>query len=192
MLSANPRLRRYRIVVGVDLTEYSDLVIEHALDQAARHDHPELHFLTVKEARKESSEEIARRLGTVVYPALETFNRYAVGWRVRLHVRAGKPDEQIAGLAADVRADLIVIGQFGLHSGARSLRTVPGRVLRDAVCPILVAVMPNVQDTTPHCGACDAIREETDGERLFCDEHRGDRVSITTPQSTWSGGALMM
>jgi nucleotide-binding universal stress UspA family protein len=191
MTTPTARLRHYRIVVGVDLSEYSDLVIERALDQAARHERPELHFLTVKEMRKLSSEDAHRRLAALVYPALEAFNRYATGWRVRLHVRTGKPAAQIAGLAADVRADLIVIGAFGLHAGGRTLRTVASRVLQDAICPTLVAVMPNAQDTSPHCGFCDAIREDTDGERLFCDEHAGDRLSVTAPTTTWSGGVMM-
>jgi hypothetical protein len=44
-------------MVGVDLSEYSEIVIEHALDQAARHHYPELHVLYVKESRKQSSDE---------------------------------------------------------------------------------------------------------------------------------------
>jgi len=184
-------IRRYKIVIGVDLSEYSDLVIEHALDQAARHPSPELHFLTVKEKRKQSSEELQQRLGTIVYPALETFNQYGSEWRARLHVRVGKPDEQIASLAADVRADLIVMGSFGLHHGGNTLRNMPSRVLQNAICPTLVIGMPHVQDSSPHCGYCDAVREETDGDRLFCDAHSGDRVSLTSPMTTWSGGQMM-
>lgn len=182
---------RYKIVVGVDLSEYSDIVIEQALDQAARHAMPELHFLTVNEKKKTSSEELLQRLSQIVYPLLETFNTYAQGWRARMHVRSGKPDEQIAGLAADVRASLIVIGAFGLHHGGKTLRTLPSRVLQNAICPTLVAVMPNAQDTSPHCGYCDAVRAETDGERLFCDHHVGDRVSLMSPTTTWSGGEIM-
>src|SRR5258706_154336 len=108
-----PRVRRYRIVVGIDLSEYSDIVIEHALDQAARHDAPELHFLTVREKRKPTAEERKQALWERVYPALETFNRYGTDWRAQLHVRRGKPEVEIVTLAADIRADLIVIGQFG-------------------------------------------------------------------------------
>jgi nucleotide-binding universal stress UspA family protein len=184
-------IRRYKIVAGIDLSEYSDIVIEHALDQAARHTSPELHFLTVKERKKDSSEDVQTRLARVVYPLLETFNRHGSDWRARLHVRVGKPDEQIAGLAADVRADLIVIGAFGLHHGGNTLRTLPSRVLQNAICPTLVAVMPQAQDASPHCGYCDAVREETDGERLFCDAHSGDRVNIMSPISTWTGGTMM-
>src|SRR4051812_6707050 len=105
--------RRYRIVVGIDLTEYSEIVLEHGLDQAARHDAPEMHFLYVKEDKRRSTEEMKQRLSALVFPSLQTFNQYGSNWRARLHVRGGKPDEQIAMLAADVRADLIVIGQFG-------------------------------------------------------------------------------
>ena len=56
------RSRNFRIIVGVDLSEYSDIVIEHALDQAARHDEPELHFLTVREKRSHSNEELTSAL----------------------------------------------------------------------------------------------------------------------------------
>jgi nucleotide-binding universal stress UspA family protein len=186
------RLRRYRIVVGVDLSEYADIVIEHALDQAARHDTPELHMLTVRERRKPSNDDVARALWERVYPALETFNRHGKDWRARLHVRRGKPDEQIAQLAAEIRADLIVIGQFGLHHPKRSDNNVPNRVLQAAVCPTLVVGMPDAVDTK-QCPMCVAVREETDGERWFCARHVApDRVEhVMTPMTTWSGGSLM-
>jgi nucleotide-binding universal stress UspA family protein len=189
-----PRARRFRMVVGVDLSEYADMVIEHALDQAARHVAPDLHFLVVKESRKDASEALQQRLADRVVPMLETFNQHGTNWRARLHVRAGSPDEQIAGLAADVRADLIVIGSFGLHHGGHSLKTVPSRVLRDAPCATLVVTMPLPLDTSPHCPACDLAREDSEGEQLFCAKHSGDRVSTGDydgPITTWTGGSLM-
>src|SRR5690606_18471858 len=107
------RTRRYRIVVGVDLSEYSSIVVEHALDQAARHDFPELHFVHVKESRKHDTNTLGEYLASAVYPALQAFNQHGKDWRARLHVRRGKPDQQITMLAADILADLIVIGDFG-------------------------------------------------------------------------------
>src|SRR5262249_37089706 len=83
------RARRYRMVIGIDLTEYCEIVLEHALDQAARHARPELHFIHVKEQRKRSTEDLGRRLASVVYPALQTFNKHAADWWARLHVRNG-------------------------------------------------------------------------------------------------------
>ena len=78
------------MVVGVDLSEYCEIVLDHALDQAARHHAPELHFVYVKEERKRSSEELKQRLTMTVYPTLQTFNRHATDWRARLHC----PDRQ--------------------------------------------------------------------------------------------------
>ncbi|HEU4734817.1 MAG TPA: universal stress protein [Kofleriaceae bacterium] len=193
MLGATPRPRRFRIVVGIDLSEYSDIVIEHALDQAARHDAPELHFLTVRERRRPSGEECKQALWDRVYPALETFNRYGTDWRARLHIRRGKPEIEIADLAAEIRADLIVIGQFGLHTPRASDKNLPNRVLQQAVCPTLVIGPPIAVDTTPQCPMCVAVREDSEGERWFCAQHAGDRGRdhLISAMTTWSGGNVM-
>ncbi len=201
-LTMNPALRepvlarpyRYRMVIAVDLSEYAHIVIEHALDQAARHVAPDLHFLVVKEHRKDDSEALQQRLADRVVPMLQTFNQHGTQWRARLHVRAGKPDEQIDALAADLRADMIVIGAFGLHTSGSSLRTLPSRVVRDAPCATLVVTMPLAQDASPHCPFCDATREDSEGEQLFCTAHAGDHVSMGAldgPTTEWTGGSLM-
>lgn len=174
------------------MSEYSDIVIEHALDQAARHDAPELHFLTVREKRKPSAEEHKRALWQRIHPVLETFNRHGIDWRARLHVRRGKPEVEISGLAADIRADLIVIGQFGLHTPRASDKNLPNRVLQQAVCPTLVVSMPGAIDS-PQCAMCAAVRDQTEGERWFCAQHAGDRGGdhFVSPMTTWSGGSLL-
>jgi nucleotide-binding universal stress UspA family protein len=188
-----PRVRRYRIVVGIDLSEYSDIVIEHALDQAARHDAPELHFLTVCERRRFSGEECKQALWERVHPALETFNRFGTDWRARLHVRRGRPEVEIAQLAADIRANLIVIGQFGLHNPRITDKNLPNRVLQQAVCPTLVVGFPETLDTSPQCPMCAAVREDTEGEQWFCAQHVGDRGRdhFVSPMTSWTGGSLM-
>ncbi len=187
--------RRFRIIAGIDLTEYSEIVLEHALDQAARHDEPELHFLFVRERRhrRRSLEELRQRLSQIVWPALQTFNLHRASWRARLHVRAGKADEQIASLAQDVLADLIVIGQFGLHNPGQTLKTLPSRILLAAPCPTLVVGMPKPMQESPICGACAVVREQSDGEQWFCDAHRTpDRVDhVVSPMTVWTGGSLM-
>lgn len=189
------RSRLYRIVVGIDLTEYSEIVLEHALDQAARHARPELHFVFVRERahRKRPAAELRERLGEIVWPALQTFNTHFSTWRARLYVRSGKPDEQIATLAADVLADLIVIGQFGLHHPGSALKSLSSRVLAAAVCPTLVVGMPRLEQASPICQACAQVREDTDGENWFCHEHHAPaRVEhLVSPMTTWSGGSLM-
>ncbi|HEY0990910.1 MAG TPA: universal stress protein, partial [Kofleriaceae bacterium] len=185
------RVRRYRIVVGVDLSEYADIVIEHALDQAARHDAPELHFLTVRERRKPSADDYKQALWERVHPALETFNKFGIDWRARIHVRRGRPEVEIADLAAEIRADLIVIGQFGLHNPRRTDKNLPNRVLQQAVCSTLVVGFPEPLDA-PQCAMCAAVREDTEGERWFCAQHAGNgNDHSVSPMTSWSGGALV-
>src|SRR5947208_1221115 len=113
MTQANVNVHRYRVVVALDLSEYAETVLEHALDEAARHAPPDLHFVTVVEDSKTDLADIKRRLGALVLPAFEDFD--CGEWRARLHVRVGKPHEEIANLAAEIRAQLVVIGNFGVH-----------------------------------------------------------------------------
>ena len=189
---AHPRTRRYKIVVGIDLSEYADIVLEHALDQAARHDAPELHFLTVCEKRRAAIEDCKQALWERVYPALETFNQYGSDWKAKIHARRGRPEVEIASLAADLRADLIVIGQFGLHHKTGD-KNLPNRILQQAVCPTLVVGLPNQIDAEPQCPMCAAVREDSDGDQWFCAKHAGDRGvdHVMTPMTTWSGGTVM-
>ncbi|HUS28939.1 MAG TPA: universal stress protein [Kofleriaceae bacterium] len=175
------KVRRYRIVVGVDLSDYSQIVIEQALDQAARHQSPDLHFIHVAERRKDSIEELSERLSAAVYPSLQVFNQYGTDWRARLHVRRGKPEQQINILAADILADLIVVGQFGLHR-----RSTANRVLTHAHCATLVVGMPKEVDLS-QCHACSATREDSDGALWFCDEHVVGTAAVS-PQSVWTNG----
>ena len=185
------RVRRYRIVAGIDLSQFADIVLEHALDQAARHQAPELHLVTVREKRKPSSEELKQALWERVYPALETFNRHGSDWRARLHVRRGKPEEQLVLLAAEVRADLLVIGHFGLHHPRDTDHSVPSKVLRAASCPTLVVGMPETLDS-PQCPMCAAVRETTEGDRWFCPQHVSTKrpEHVMTPMTVWSHGAF--
>ncbi len=182
-----PRVRRYRIVVGIDLSEYAEVVLEHALDQAARHDVPELHLVTVREHRKSSAEEAKQTLWERVYPTLEAFNRHGKDWRARLHIRRGKPDEQIVQLSAEVGADLVVVGQFGLHHRRQSSKTLSKRILENAICPTLVVGLPEPTDAR-QCPLCVAVREHSEGNNWFCDAHHDSGRTEVTPMTVWSGG----
>jgi nucleotide-binding universal stress UspA family protein len=183
------RVRRYRIVVALDLSEYAEVVLEHALDQAARHDCPELHILTVREKRKPTADEVKQALWEHVYPTLQEFNRHGLDWHARLHVRKGKPADEIVQLATEVGADLVVMGQFGMHHKSRSSkRTVPKQVLESSVCPTLVVGLPQAYDAR-QCPVCVAVREQTEGEDWFCEEHhhRIKRIQVT-PMTVWNNG----
>lgn len=171
-------LRRFRIVVAYDGSEYAEIVLEHAIDQAARHDAPELHVLTVVEDDRADLKEIKQRLAAMVLPTLETLKNDA--WRARLHVRIGQPHEEITNLAAEIRAQLIVAGRFGTHRKGQ-IGTTVSRILNASTCPVLVVtLLDESPDTVKQCPDCVAARAESDGERWFCEAHRApDRISMS-------------
>ena len=182
---------RFCLLVAVDLSEYAEIVLEHAIDQAARHDDVDLHVVTVVR-RGADVADIKRQLTELVPPALETLSGRP--WRAHVHVRAGHPANEIAVLAADVRAQLIVIGRFGLHRGR--LGSVAAAVIAEAPCPTLVVgLVDNSPDSVVQCDACVAIRAATDGESWFCAAHAApDRdlpVTAFAQSTTFTDGGLM-
>jgi nucleotide-binding universal stress UspA family protein len=186
---------RFRIVVGLDLSDYSEIVLEHAIDQAARHDNPDLHFIHAI-ADGGDVDDAKTRLGGLVLPLLSDLSN--VDWRARLHVRGGLAEQAICDLAAELRADLIVVGRFGVHRrrGRRALGAIASRVLARASCPTLaVGMTEEVAPSDPVCDACAAVREESDGEQWFCERHRAvDRTSFASvfvPGPIWTGGGLL-
>ena len=183
--------RRFGIVVALDLSEYSEIVLEHALDQAARHDAPDLHLLTVVDSGGDL-EDTKKAMAALVLPALGDPD--CTDWSARLHVRAGRAAEEIANLAAEVRADLIVVGRFGLHHRGTRLGSVASRVLDAATCPTLVVgLTDDSPDAIASCTDCVIARAESEGERWFCAAHAApDRVATTFVSSTsWTGSGLM-
>jgi nucleotide-binding universal stress UspA family protein len=169
---------RYRIVIALDGSQYSEIVLEHGLDQAARHDAPDLHVLAVVD---ESSGIATAKtwLATAVLEGRDSFRAGRPGWRTRRHVRIGRPAEEIVDLAAEVDADLLVIGRYGLHHPRRS---VADAVVAGATCPTLVVGLTGraVEAEQP-CPECAAMREQSDGERWFCANHAApDRLRLST------------
>lgn len=185
-------LKRYRIVIALDGSQYSEIVLEHGLDQAARHDAPDLHLLVVVD----DEDQCASLQDWLAQTALEGLDAFRAGrpdWRTRLHVRVGDPAEEIVNLAAEVDADLLVIGRYGLH---HPLRSVADAVVEAATCPTLVVGLTgHAVESEPICAACAAVREDSDGERWFCEEHAAPgrlRLSTLVPpaQPLTRGGLL--
>jgi nucleotide-binding universal stress UspA family protein len=174
-MSVSPR---YKMIVAVDDREDAPTVLAHAFDQASRHDHPELHVLRVvpttrfhREPAPGAVEAAHEALGTLVLESLSTFA--PKDWRVRLHARPGRPVEEILDLAAEVDADLIVVG-----AGATA-----AAVLRDAPAPVLMARVPERGEkelSLKQCPKCVEVRESSEGERWFCEAHSGGYFGTST------------
>ena len=184
----------FRIVVALDLSEYAEIVLEYALDQAARHTAPDLHFVHV--VPDDDADRVAtakRQLSTIAIDALDHVK--GPDWHARLHIRAGKPHEEIVTLADELDAHLIVCGRFGVHRSWRPLGSVVHRIVEEAHCPVLAVNLVDRPLEIEQCAACVAIRAETNGERWFCDAHSApDRESLVTTSLTSlprTGGGLM-
>lgn len=182
---------RHRIVVALDLSEYAELVLEHALDQATRFAAPDLHVLYVADETAADIERGKQQLEALVLPALEDLD--CTDWRVRLHVRTGHTADEIAELASEVAAHLIVLGRFGTHHPHRRLGSVAARVIDRAPCPTLVVGMPPDAEGVVQCADCVDVRADTGGERWFCARHAGDHSwlsTMITPGTSWIGGLM--
>jgi nucleotide-binding universal stress UspA family protein len=186
--------RPYRILAAIDDSDMAHAVVERALDAAGRHAPSEVHFLRVVPLGRESLrgnegavDAAHGEIEEIVKSKVEIFGNAAdqSGWGVRVHVAAGLPTEEILEMAADVEADVIIIGRFGSHDHRRDrIGTIPAAVLAGASCPVLV------EQTTDYglherpddaCYTCVETRRTSNGERWFCDDHaRGSQFRSTT------------
>jgi nucleotide-binding universal stress UspA family protein len=189
------------VVVGIDYSESADGALDQALDLVAHRRNAELHAVhvlcpippplpaecvvpvnlmtePVDEATRELEQYLARKLAA----ARERGLFGAESARVVAHVRLVMPAYEIAQLAADLGADLVVIGSTGRRQLPRLiLGSVAEEVVRLAPCPVLVVrpkcivTMPSIE---PACSECVKVREGSQGEICWCAQHserRGQR-----------------
>jgi nucleotide-binding universal stress UspA family protein len=186
----------YIIVVGVDFSEASELALRRAFELAAERPNSELHLvnvvqtygpqvtyempmdggaltvLTIAEARK--------RFRTYTDDALQRFLKEHDGKpvsRVVAHVRFDAIANEIAQLASDLEADLVVVGTHGRRGLSRMLLGSSAEAtVRLAPCPVLVVRPKSLPDPgpaiEPPCPRCVEARRETHGSELWCEQHR--------------------
>jgi universal stress protein A len=146
--SADDRGAGFRsVLVSYDFSSSSELALSYALSIAQKF-RADLHLMHVLPAPEEDDPEIAwnemglesayhratRRLQALVPE--EVYRRC----RVINVVRWGKPYREVLGYAAEQDVDLIAMGALGSDFGFRALfGSNADRVLRQAVCPVLVA-----------------------------------------------------
>jgi len=193
MATAN---KPYVIVVGVDFSEASELALKRAFELAAEQPNAEVHLvnvvqtygpqvtydmpmdggaltvLTIAEARK--------RFKTYADKALQRFveeQKPRVFGRVIAHVRFDAIADEIAQLAADLEADLVVVGTHGRRGLSRVLLGSSAEAtVRLAPCPVLVVRPKSLPEPGPSieppCPRCVEVRRETNGAEMWCEQHR--------------------
>jgi len=97
--------------------------------------------------------------------------------RVMSHLRVHAPAHEIAQLAADLEADLVVVGMHGRGTVVRFfLGSIAESVTRLAPCPVLVfrpkGLPPEYPRIEAPCPRCLEVRTESGGREYWCEQHR--------------------
>ncbi len=214
----SPSISPYVIVVAVDYSATSDFVFERALEIAAEKPAAAvhaIHVLPVYQAGSAPEESAVTWVGTLpsISDAAEQLRVYVQSRTkafrgqhpgdkldfldsVAAHQRLEIPSEEVAQLAADLEADLVVVGTHG-HRGLKRilLGSVAEATVRLAPCPVLVvrpkAIPAPVPTIQPPCARCVEARQASGGKEFWCEQHRehhgqrhtyhqGDRVGADT------------
>jgi nucleotide-binding universal stress UspA family protein len=192
-----PSSLRFVMVVGVDFSDQSDLALRRAfelgLEQRIAEIHAvhvvrsfesgvqlelptnlELSTVSLAEAGEQMKLHLEERLSEFAR-SVEPPERTRAIDRVVSHIRLDAPAEQIAQLAADLEADLVVVGTHGRRGLSRVVMgSVAEGVVRLAPCPVLVVREKKISEAPriePPCPRCVETRRETGGREFWCEQH---------------------
>jgi nucleotide-binding universal stress UspA family protein len=180
-MTASIRERPFAVVVGIDLTDTQ--TSGYALDQAARITaripNSEMHVVhvTKSDASLEAAREavgLLRLYVTEKAACLDELAQQSVG----VHVRRGDAAQEIAGLAGEVDASMIVVGAHKAPNLKDLFIGSTGeRLMGTAKCPVLVAgpaPQPHPSHVIvidPPCPDCVDARAASQGRRWWCARH---------------------
>lgn len=174
----------YVILTALSRDETAEYALFEAAQVAATRPHSELHVVYVADADDTSEagdlmslERNLARAPAALDRQIERLQELLPS-RITAHVRAGQPARSILQTAIDVNADLIVIGTHQRTPlEAMLVGSVAERVLRDALCPVLVALPKNYEGATksesiePPCAECIVTRQQSHNQSFWCERH---------------------
>jgi nucleotide-binding universal stress UspA family protein len=177
-----------KIVVGVDNTELGAGALSRAIALAGTQPNTEVHALRVVEpivdplvgalpSTKDELESLKDQLQAAIQNAIAEDGTLRVH-AVVAHVAIGAPARAIIELAAQIDAEMIVVGTHGRRGVRRALLgSVAEEVVRRAGCPVL-CVRPKqhpeearIPEIEPLCPDCAKTRFETNNASLWCERH---------------------
>jgi nucleotide-binding universal stress UspA family protein len=194
---ANAQSTPTTILCAVDYSELSSVAMHQAVEIAREKNAGEIHFLHVSKATADDDEErSARRERLLAWLGERLGGAQGVPHTIRVvgHQASGDAASVITQMANDLLADLIVVGTHGRKGVERMVMgSVAEEVVRRAGCPVLVARAKvhdqHVPQIEPPCPRCVQTRIESNGERLWCDQHserHGRRHTYyNTRMSSW-------
>jgi nucleotide-binding universal stress UspA family protein len=181
---------RYVILTALQFDETGDLALQEAVRIAQRTPLAELHVLHVcgpSLAAELSGSPVHLALQVKRAPEMlhERLNRACaeLNCSVSGHLRLGLPVDEVLQAAADLDADLIVLGTHHRTGISRLvIGSVAERVMRDAHCPVLIAI-PKSYDRQaaanaiePPCPECLAARSAQQDPDAWCERHSRTRL----------------
>ncbi len=185
-----PGVKPYRIVVGIDYADTGDAALHEALRIHTGRDGTELHLVHVLKPAVGTSlrsgamdallDELEKEPAKLrAYIEKRSPDMHDAGEvTLKMHVRAGSPEEAIEQLAVDVDADLIVVGTHHREGLARlTVGNTAEALLRIAHTPVLVVrpkdptYVPEKAAIEPLCPDCAKAREASNGQQLWCEYH---------------------
>jgi nucleotide-binding universal stress UspA family protein len=137
------------LVVGTDGSATADRAVA-AAAELARSWGSELHIVTAVRAPRSSAASVtgAPLVDSGVGAALveegakqvgeDALKKHAEGLAAEAHAAQGNADDVILSTAAEVGADLIVVGSKGMRGARRYLGSVPNSIAHGAHCAVLV------------------------------------------------------
>lgn len=133
------------IVMGLDFSEEGERALDAALRFAASFPGVALHVLHVDASAKHFEENLDFAVNRTDHTVEARVKALAGGLpqvksvAVKTYVRAGGAADQIVALAAEVNADLVVVGTRGKRGLERLvLGSVAEAVVRDVGCPVWI------------------------------------------------------
>lgn len=178
MASSAPPSPRTVILTAIDASSASQDAARAAARFAAMPG-SEIHLLHVLSSVTARPDQVALDQARALLEG--TAQLFGEGHKVILHLAVGKAWREIVQLAADLRADLVVVGTRA-RSGIQRvvLGSVTEQVVRNAGCPVHVArakyYEQNGPEIEPPCDECTDARERSAGETLWCERHGARHV----------------
>jgi nucleotide-binding universal stress UspA family protein len=181
----------FTIIVGIDYSELSRELMEQAVSVARAHRRVRMHVIhalpvpatiaqlgtVVEPDVTRDSERLKEHVEKILLRLSEEWSETPPLEELTTHIGLYGAADAITALAAEVEADLVVVGTHG-RSGFKHLLlgSVAEATIRQAPCAVLVVRPRSVTNPElqiePPCVRCVAVRQETGGRVFWCAQHR--------------------
>ena len=175
--NATPGDRAFVLIVALDLADTASggYALDQALRIARRIPGSQLHAVHVSaDDAKEQTLGLLQHYLEAKAIALGGCERQSIA----VHVRKGEPGHEIAQLASDLGADLIVVGSHrASHVKTLLVGSTAEHVMTTATCPVVVAgprprpQKPHIITIEPPCPDCVQARVDSQGKSWWCARH---------------------